>query len=116
MLLSRAALCQVNDMSRMSYQPAAEAFRAVAPLIESHVLAADAGVAICLNAGEGETAQGSLDYWWPRVSLCFGGEETQRERAQFSMGLKHMSNSDQRRQWETEAGQALAKLKLKKPQ
>lgn len=116
LLMSRAALCQVRDLCRMSYQPGADAFRDIAPVIEGHIALADAGVPICQATGDAEALQGFVDYWWPRVALIFGSEETEREQNSFSMGLKHTRNLALRQQWAEDCETALTGFGLTPPQ
>ncbi len=116
MLMSRAAFRQITDLCQMSYQPAADAFRDIAPVVESHIELADAGVAICQTTDEAETLQDFVDYWWPRIALIFGSEETERENNLFKMGLKHTGNGDLQRHWAEDCEKALSGYGLKAPQ
>ncbi|WP_323784606.1 Phenylacetic acid catabolic protein [Thalassovita sp.] len=116
LLMARAAACQIRDLVHISYQPAAEAFRNILPIIEAHIDIADAGGAICLTEEGPEAAQASIDYWWPRVGLCFGGRETEREKKLMKLGLKHTGNQALRQLWDEDCEQALTKLGLQRPE
>ncbi|CUH68742.1 1,2-phenylacetyl-CoA epoxidase, subunit A [Thalassovita gelatinovora] len=116
LLMSRAAACQIKDHCHISYQPAVDAFRDVLPVIEAHIRIADAGAALCLKQDGAEEAQASIDYWWPRVGLCFGRSDTDRERSQLKLGLKRTNNQLLRQQWKEDSEQALAKLGLQLPE
>ncbi|MFZ7091070.1 Phenylacetic acid catabolic protein [Primorskyibacter sp. 2E233] len=115
LLMGLAVGVQMQDLCRVSYQPLAEAFRAIAPIEARHAELAAHGLARLTEEGQGESLQASVAYWWPRVAASFGSVTSNKADSLLAMGLRHSTNADQRAQWEAKAEQALNALGLKRP-
>jgi len=113
LLMGRAVTTQLADLSRVSYQPLAEAFRAIAPVEKRHAELAEEGVAKLLETEETATLQASVDYWFPRVAASFGAAESAKAEALSAMGLRHETNANLKARWAEETGACLENLGLK---
>ncbi len=116
LLMGLAVAGQLAEFSRVSYQPLAEAFRAIAPREAAHVDLARAGLEK-LAGGDTDmaTLQASVDYWWPRVGASFGNPTSSRAALLQKFGLRHATNADLRAAWEDRARAELAALGLSAP-
>ena len=114
LLMGRAVGVQLGELARVSYQPLAEAFRAVAPVEARHVALAEEGIDRLMATEGREALQASVDYWWPRVAGSFGATESTKFESLRAMGLRHETNADLRARWESEAAAALEGLGLMK--
>jgi 1,2-phenylacetyl-CoA epoxidase catalytic subunit len=114
LLMGRAVGVQLGELARVSYQPLAEAFRAVAPIEARHVALAEEGIDRLMETEGRATLQASVDYWWPRVAGSFGATGSTKFESLRAMGLRHETNADLRARWETETAGALEGLGLSK--
>jgi 1,2-phenylacetyl-CoA epoxidase catalytic subunit len=112
LLMGRAVTVQLGELSRVSYQPLAEAFRAILPIEARHAELAEEGLTQLVQHGEAPQAQESVNYWWPRVAASFGAEDSEKFEGLAAMGLRHTQNADLRSQWEKDAGAILKGLSL----
>lgn len=110
LLMGRAVAVQLAELSMVSYQPLAEAFRAVAPVEAHHAELAEEGLVRLV--GEGAELQPLVNYWWPRVAASFGSEGSTKAESMKAMGLRRSTNAELRARWEAEAGAVLAGLGL----
>ncbi|MEL0438130.1 Phenylacetic acid catabolic protein [Phycobacter sp. K97] len=115
LLMGRAVVVQLGELSRVSYQPLAEAFRAIGPIETRHAELAEEGLAQLVQHGEGPQAQEAVAYWWPRVAASFGAEDSDKFDGLCAMGLRQTPNAGLRSQWEQDAGAILKKLGLATP-
>lgn len=113
LLMGRAVTVQLSDLTRVSYQPLAETFRAIAPIETRHAELAEEGIAKLLETEGTAPLQASVDYWFPRVAASFGGAESTKAKALSAMGLRHESNADLKARWANESGACLANYGLK---
>lgn len=113
LLMGRAVTVQMAEFSMVSYQPLAEAFRAIAPVEARHAELAAEGVEKLAEGGDLAALQSSVDYWWPRVAASFGTAESTKAESLKAMGLRRSSNAELKTRWEAEAGAILDKLGLK---
>jgi 1,2-phenylacetyl-CoA epoxidase catalytic subunit len=103
LLMGRAVGVQLAEFALVSYQPLAEAFRAIAPVEAHHAdLAAEGLRKLVANDGK-EAVQASVDYWMPRVAGSFGMQ---------AMGLRQRPNEALRRDWEAAVGAELPAMGL----
>lgn len=111
LLMGTAVGIQLEDFCRVSYQPLAEAFRAIAPVERRHVELADEGLSRLVAEGSSAALQDSVGYWWPRVAASFGaagtGHVEDRFEALKAMGLRHSRNAEMRDRWAAAAGALL---------
>lgn len=112
LLMGRAVAVQLAEFSMVSYQPLAEAFRAIAPVEARHAELAEEGVAKLMEAGEGQALQASVNYWWPRVAASFGSAASEKAESLKAFGLRKSTNVELKTRWEGEAGAILGKLGL----
>lgn len=113
LLMGRAVAVQLVEFSLVSYQPLAEAFRAIAPVEAHHADLAEEGLGRLLESGDKPALQASVDYWWPRVAASFGTEKSTKAESLKSMGLRKSTNAELKSRWVAEAGAVLEKLGLK---
>ena len=72
-LMGRASVVQLRELSRVSYQPLAEVFRTVLPRETRHAELGLAGLVRIVDDAEGRArAKASAAYWYPRVAASFG--------------------------------------------
>ena len=112
LLMGRAVGVQLAEFALVSYQPLAEAFRAIAPVEAHHADLAEDGLARLLDGGDRAAVQASVDYWWPRVAASFGGTDAARFDDLRAMGLRRSDNAALRARWQAEAGAVLERLGL----
>jgi len=115
LLMSRAVAEQLAEYSTISYQPLAEAFRSIAPIEEHHGELALEGAVKLIEQGEADQMQASVDYWWPRVAVSFGGDDPKRFEMLSSLGLRHNRNSALRERWKQAVSATLKTLGLRAP-
>jgi len=113
LLMGMAVTIQVAEFSLVSYQPLAEAFRHIAPIERRHTELAEEGLA---RLAEDEDAraglQSSVDYWWPRVAVSFGGDNPIRAGTLLAFGIRRSANSALRSWWESDAGAVVGRFGL----
>ncbi len=114
LLMGRAVAVQMAEFSLVSYQPLAEAFRAIAPVEARHAELAEEGLIKLMEQGE-DALQGSVDYWWPRVAASFGSTTSTKSESLKAMGLRRATNAELKARWEAEAGAVLKRLGLVVP-
>jgi len=112
LLMGCAVGIQIAEMSRVSYQPLAEALRAIAPVEKRHAELAEEGIARLMQTEDRAALQDSVDYWWPRVADSFGAAESQKFDSLHAMGLRHVPNAELRARWQAEAAKRLEALGL----
>ncbi|MEP2533434.1 Phenylacetic acid catabolic protein [Shimia sp.] len=111
LLMGRAVAVQLAEFSMVSYQPLAEAFRAIAPIEARHAELAEEGLAKLAEVKDANL-QASVDYWWPRVAASFGSADSIKTDTLKALGLRRTSNADLRSRWESEVKSVLDKLGL----
>lgn len=112
LLMGRAVVIQLAELSKLSYQPLAEAFRDIAPIEAHHAELALQGAGRLIEDGQKEALQGAVGYWWPRVAASFGSSDSEKFETLRQMGLRHQPNDDLRARWESEAADILKTLGL----
>ncbi|GGH23902.1 1,2-phenylacetyl-CoA epoxidase, catalytic subunit [Cribrihabitans marinus] len=115
LLMGLAVNEQLAEFQTVSYQPLAEAFRAIAPIEARHAELGREGAAKLADQGRSDDLQTSADYWWPRVAQSFGGTDPRRSEALQAMGLRKMPTGDLRERWERNAAKVLEELGLARP-
>jgi 1,2-phenylacetyl-CoA epoxidase catalytic subunit len=112
LLMGRAVAVQMGDFTMISYQPLAEAFRAIAPIEARHAELAEEGLAKLIEDGQSAAVQASVNYWWPRVAASFGSSTSTKADSLKSMGLRRATNAELRARWQAEAEAILQRLGL----
>ncbi|MEP1330306.1 Phenylacetic acid catabolic protein [Pseudophaeobacter sp.] len=113
LLMGRAVAVQLAEFSLVSYQPLAEAFRAIAPIEARHAELAEEGLERLIEEAGKDGLQEAIDYWWPRVAASFGTEASEKFEGLKAMGLRRTPNGELKTRWQAEAGAILSRLGLK---
>ncbi|MGX8013622.1 Phenylacetic acid catabolic protein [Mesorhizobium sp. ORM8.1] len=112
-LMGRAVVIQLGEFSRLSYQPLAEVFRAIAPRERRHMELGEEGLRKILAGKSGRAEiETSIGYWRPRVAASFGGGTSAHFETQKKFGLRHTSNPDLAREWERQVSALLDEVGL----
>lgn len=112
-LMGRAVEIQLRDFARVSYQPLAEAFRAILPRETRHAELGEEGLRRLLgDPANAVPAREAVAYWWPRVATSFGTADSPRLAQQRGWGLRHRSNAELRADWEARLRTLLGGLGL----
>ncbi len=112
-LQGAAAVIQIAEFSRISYQPLAEVFRAIAPREIRHAELGREGLARIAATEEGRAAvRASIDYWQPRVAAGFGPAASSRFDLLKRFGLRHQTNEALLAEWTAATGALLSDLHL----
>lgn len=112
-LMGTAVGVQLQELSRVSYAPLAETFRAIAPREGSHTRLGLEGLRkICGSAEGRDAAARSVAFWHPHVAATFGSAGSVRFAILKKFGLRHQTNEALREAWEAEIGRYLAELRL----
>lgn len=111
----QAVVTQLQDMSRVSYQPFADAIKEILPVEQRHVELAEQGLDRLAQAGHTEAITQSVAYWRPRVSAVFGDPSPERFLQLKSWGLRARSAADLRNIWEATLEKALERINLEVP-
>lgn len=112
LLMGRAVAVQLIELSQVSYQPLAEAFRAIAPVEARHAELAQEGVSKLLEDQGGDAIQASVAYWWPRVAASFGTALSEKADSLKAYGLRRSTNAELKTRWEEETRVVLDSLGL----
>ncbi|AUQ53077.1 MULTISPECIES: Phenylacetic acid catabolic protein [Phaeobacter] len=116
LLMGRAVAVQLAELSMISYQPLAEAFRSIQPVEAHHARLAHEGLARLVQEGDISMLTESIHYWWPRVAISFGTDASDKFETLSALGLRHRSNSDLRTRWQSEMRGVLRELGLDAPE
>jgi len=112
-LMGTAVSTQLQELSRVSYAPLADAFRAIAPREASHTRLGLEGLGkICDTQDGRQAAVRSIAFWRPHVAATFGSAASPRFETLRKFGLRHETNEVLRATWEAELGRKLADLRL----
>ena len=115
-LMGTAVTIQLGELARVSYQPLAEAFRAIAPRERRHAELGIEGLRKVLADPESRPeVEASLAYWYPRVALSFGAAGSARFAALRRFGLRHSPNEELLAAWHAELDALLPELGLARP-
>ncbi|UWQ63395.1 phenylacetate-CoA oxygenase subunit PaaI [Leisingera caerulea] len=113
LLMGRAVVLQLEELSHVSYQPLAEAFRAILPVETRHAELAEEGLMVLVEAQGADSLQELVDYWWPRVAASFGQEASEKFEGLKAIGLRRTPNAELKARWQQDAGAILDKAGLK---
>ena len=112
-LQGAAAVIQLQEFAKISYQPLAEVFRAVAPREARHYELGREGLAQIAATQDGrDAARACIAYWTPRVEAGFGPAKSSRFSTLHRFGLRHRPNEALLADWRAETGKVLADLDL----
>jgi ring-1,2-phenylacetyl-CoA epoxidase subunit PaaA len=112
-LMGKAVVVQLTELSRASYQPLADVFRAILPREARHTELGLSGLARIAKTEEGRgEIKASLAYWRPRVAASFGLAGSARYDKLARFGLRHTPNETLLGQWQAAVEDELARLDL----
>lgn len=115
-LMGRATVIQLDELTRCSYTPFASATAAILPAETRHAELGEEGLRAVLAAGHDKTdAQASVNYWYPRVVDTFGRAASERLEIYRKYGLRERSNEELLGCWRGEVEQVLDSLSLTTP-
>lgn len=89
---------QLAELQQISYQPLAEAVRAVAPVERRHTELAQEGLAQLME-DDADGVADSLAYWTPRVAAIFGDVGEERMTQLRGWGLRRQTGAEMRDIW-----------------
>ena len=115
LIMGRAVGVQLQEFAMVSYQPLAEAFRAIAPVEARHAELAEEGLARLIATEDRARLQASVDYWWPRVAASFGSGDPRKLKQLQALGLRRQANDQLRNRWAAETAAVLDRLGLTPP-
>jgi 1,2-phenylacetyl-CoA epoxidase catalytic subunit len=108
-----AAAVTLEEMSRVSYAPLAETFRAIAPREKRHTDLGVTGLTDLAATDEDRAeAKASVAYWQPRVADSFGSLNSARFETLKRFGLRHRPNEALLADWTSRVRETLAPLGL----
>jgi ring-1,2-phenylacetyl-CoA epoxidase subunit PaaA len=112
-LMGRAVIIQLDEFTRLSYQPLAEVFRAILPRERRHMELGEEGLHKILSgpAARAEVTT-SINYWRPRVAASFGAAASTHFETQKRFGLRHSTNAELAAVWSKQIGDLLSELRL----
>lgn len=108
-LMGAATVIQLSDYAVMSYQPLADAFRAILPREQRHAELGVEGLnAVGARGGAAQKEIGdSVDYWFPKVAATFGGSNSARTDVLRRFGIRRRTNADLVDEWRGRVSVAL---------
>jgi 1,2-phenylacetyl-CoA epoxidase catalytic subunit len=116
MLMGRATLIQLGDLSRGSYQPFSDALAEIIPAETRHAGYGAEGLRTALAAGYDPTAaQASVNYWYPRVAATFGRAASEHSETYRRYGLRERANEALLAEWKNDVHALLAANDLREP-
>ena len=112
-LMGEAVGVQLGELSRVSYAPLADVFRAIAPREARHAILGVEGLTKIAATAEGRAAaKASIAYWRPRVAATFGHAGSERYGRLRHLGLRHEPNATLLARWNATVESRLAALDL----
>jgi ring-1,2-phenylacetyl-CoA epoxidase subunit PaaA len=112
-LMGKATVIQLDEFAKVSYQPLAEAFRAILPRERRHMELGVEGLRKILAEPDARPAvEAALAYWTPRVAASFGTAGSARFGALSRFGLRHRPNEALLDDWTGQVRETLAPLGL----
>ncbi len=110
-LMGRATLVQVKELSRGSYQPLAEVFHDILPRERRHTELGEEGLLQLAGKGAQEEIATSISYWHPRVAASFGEADSARFDMLKKFGLRHTRNDVLQSEWALEVENTLRRMR-----
>lgn len=108
-LMGLASSIQLQELSKVSYGPLAEIFRAILPNEEKHTQLGQEELRHIIKQPKGRAAvEASVAYWLPRVEATFGLIQSERFERLKAFGLRHASNHEMLQQFQKLAAPLLA--------
>jgi len=108
-----AVAVQFEELTRISYSPLQEVFRAIAPREARHTELGLQALARIVESQEGRAqAAQSADYWLPRAAAPFQRAPSSRHDILLRFGLRYQSNAQLLEQWQGQVREQLQPLGL----
>ena len=115
-LMGRATLVQLDDLSKGSYQPFADALAEIIPVERRHAEYGEHGARKALADGyDPIAAQASVNYWYPRVAATFGRAASEHSQTYRKYGLRERANEELLEGWRADVRPLLQDMKLREP-
>ncbi|TDR94984.1 Phenylacetic acid catabolic protein [Enterovirga rhinocerotis] len=112
-LMGQATVIQLGELEGVSYQPLAEAFRAILPRERRHLELGIEGLRkLAADPARRPDLLASIAYWRPRVAASFGSPNSARFDTQKRFGLRGTPNAVLAEAWEAATGRLLGELGL----
>jgi ring-1,2-phenylacetyl-CoA epoxidase subunit PaaA len=116
LLMGRASIVQIEELTRCSYQPFADAMSEILPVELRHAELGEVGLRKALAAGHDPTdAQASVNYWYRRVADTFGRDVSDHYDTYRRYGLRQHPNQELLGRWQNNVAPTLAELGLAVP-
>lgn len=113
-LMGRAVTIQLDELSRLSYQPLGDIFRTILPRERRHMELGEEGLRKLLqDKANRPAAAASIAYWRPRVAASFGAAASQHFDTQKKFGLRHTGNAELAAEWTRQVDGLLGDLGLR---
>ena len=116
LLMGRASVIQIDELTRCSYQPLADTMAEIMPVELHHAELGEEGLRRALVAGHDPTdAQASVNYWYRRVADTFGRAASDHYDTYQRYGLRQHPNQELLAGWQANVAPTLAELALAVP-
>ncbi|CAN7520604.1 phenylacetate-CoA oxygenase subunit PaaI [Bosea sp. LjRoot90] len=107
-LMGHAVTIQIDEFTKLSYQPLGEIFRAILPRERRHMELGEEGLRKLLeDAGNRPLAATSIAYWRPRVAASFGSGSSAHFETQKKFGLRQTGNAELAAAWQRQVDDVL---------
>jgi ring-1,2-phenylacetyl-CoA epoxidase subunit PaaA len=115
-LMGQATVVQLDELTRGSYQPLADALADILPIEKRHAELGEQGLTAALERGHDRTdAQASVNYWYPRVADTFGSSTSDHFVQHRKYGLRQKGREELTTQWQSLVHPLLSRLGLGVP-
>jgi ring-1,2-phenylacetyl-CoA epoxidase subunit PaaA len=115
-LMGHATMVQLDELSRGSYQPFADALFEIIPVETRHAGYGTEGLRTALASGYDPTAaQASVNYWYPRIVATFGRAASEHSETNRKYGLRQRNNEELVAAWQSYVRPVLSELKMREP-
>lgn len=115
-LMGRATVIQLEELTRCSYAPLAGVVSEVLPVEAHHAALGEKGLAAIVAGGHDPAdVQASLNYWYPRVADTFGRAHSERFETYCRHGLREHPNEVLQARWRADIAPVLARFGLAAP-
>jgi ring-1,2-phenylacetyl-CoA epoxidase subunit PaaA len=115
-LMGQATVVQLDELTRGSYQPLADALIAILPVEQRHAELGEAGLRSALSRGHDPVdAQASVNYWYPRVADTFGRSASDHFELHRRYWLRRRNREELLSEWRERVDPVLGELALTVP-
>ncbi|WP_262027358.1 Phenylacetic acid catabolic protein [Microvirga sp. Mcv34] len=115
-LMGQATVVQLDELTRGSYQPLADALAEILPAERRHAELGQQGLRDALERGHDRTdAQASVNYWYPRVADTFGSSTSDHFTQHRRYGLRRKGREELTAEWQRLVHPMLSRFGLAVP-